>query len=128
MPKVSGSPDIEVQAENILPPAPDIGSSDVLTQEPQANESELPHGEVFIPSNVIDGDFTYKQAVGRGGISSHNAEAKKSTPQSKWPRPGDTETVVYITHAKLHDFKRHSFKVRDDETVLALTENNSIRE
>jgi len=38
-------------------------------------------------------------------------------------RPGATEKIVYISHAELHPFKGHPFKVHDDDAMKALVES-----
>jgi ParB/RepB/Spo0J family partition protein len=72
-----------------------------------------------------------KTAPSVGGISGNNAlkaEPAPATPEPPAPprdatRPGETETIVYLTHAELFPFKGHPFGVRDDDAMKSLVES-----
>ena len=71
-----------------------------------------------------------KQMASVGGDKSAGKEevATPAEPESPHPprdatRPGEAETIVYITHADLHPFKGHPFQVRDDDAMKALVES-----
>jgi len=45
---------------------------------------------------------------------------KQPGPPRDATRPGETEQIVYITHAELFPFKNHPFQIRDDEAMKSL--------